>query len=105
CDQSAGAVTVGVNQFATRNLALASAGFTVSGKVSDSSSTAGLAGVFVSANSSTNNLLAGGLTDASGNYSFKLTAGQWEVRPERGQLSEGGYLTSKKTTTNATASG
>lgn len=104
-DQNAGAVTVGANQFATRNLALASAGFTLSGKVSDSSSTAGIAGVFVSANSSANNLFSGGLTDANGNYSFKLTAGQWQVRPERGHLAQAGYVTSKKLTANATANG
>jgi hypothetical protein len=104
-DQSAGAVTVIANQFATRNLAMASANFTLSGKVSDSSSTAGIAGVFVTANSSVNSLFSGGLTDANGNYSFKLTAGQWQVRPDKAGPAEAGYLTSKKATTNATASG
>ncbi|MEY2485670.1 MAG: large repetitive protein [Verrucomicrobiota bacterium] len=104
-DQNAGAVTVVANQFATRNLALTSAGFTLSGKVSDSSSTAGIAGVFVTANSSANNLFSGGFADANGNYSLKLTPGQWQVRPDKAGPAAVGYLTSSKQTTNATASG
>ena len=104
-DKTAGAVTVVANQFATRNMALASAGFTLSGKVSDSSSTAGIPGVFVSCNSTTTNLVAGGLTDASGNYSFKVTAGQWQIKADKNGLAQVGYLTSQKVTINTTASG
>ena len=103
-DLTAGAVTVIANQFATRNLALASAGFTISGKISDSSSGVGIAGVFVSADS-TNNLFAGGLSDANGNYSFSVTAGQWKIRPFESQLAQVGYVGGQKVTTNTTASG
>src|SRR5205085_6179407 len=69
------------------------------------SSTAGIAGVFVSANSAATNLFSGGLTDTNGNYSFKLTPGQWQVRPDKSAPAQLGYLTSKKATTNATATG
>ena len=103
-DQTAGALTVIANQFATQNLALASAGFTISGKITDSSSNAGIAGVFVSADSA-NNLIAGGLSDANGNYSFAVTAGQWEVNPTPGQLAQIGYVGGHRVTTDTTANG
>lgn len=103
-DQTAGAVTVLANQFATRDLALASAGFTISGKIKDISSGAGIAGVFVN-NDSTNNLFAGGLSDANGNYSFSVTAGQWEIRPNRGQLAQVGYVGGQKVTINTPPTG
>ena len=105
-DLTAGAVTVIANQFATRNLALASAGFTISGKISDSSSGVGIAGVFVSADSqSTNNLFAGGLSDVNGNYSFSVTAGQWKLRPVEGQLAQLGYVDVQKVLVNGDNSG
>ena len=83
-DQAAGAVTVVANQFATKNLALTAAGFIISGKVSDSASGAAIPGVLVTADpQSVNNLFAGGLSDANGNYSFSVTAGQWKVKAFR----------------------
>ena len=104
-DQTAGAVTVIANQFATRNLALASAGFTISGKISDSSSGAGIAGVFVGADSTNNNLFAGGSSDANGNYSFSVTADQWKVNPFDGPLAQLGYVRSQSDITTTTVGG
>ena len=103
-DLAAGAVTVVANLFATRNLALAGAGFTISGKISDSSSGVGIAGIFVDAEA-TSNLFAGGLSDANGNYSFPVTAGQWKLRPNRSQLALVGYADGPKVITNTTANG
>ena len=104
-DLTAGAVTVIANQFATRNLALASAGFTISGKISDSSSGVGIAGVLVVADDATNNFNAGALSDANGNYSFSVTAGRWRVTPFQSQLAEVGYVGGQKVTINTTANG
>ena len=105
-DQTAGAVTVIANQFARRDLALASGGFTISGKISDRSSGVGIAGVFVSADSqSTNNLFAGGLSDVNGNYSFSITVGQWKLRPVEGQLAQLGYVDVQKVLVNGDNSG
>jgi len=105
-DQTAGAVTVIANQFATRNLALASAGFTISGKISDRSSGVNIAGVLVLADfQSTNDLVAAGLSDANGNYSFSVTAGQWRVTPDESQLAQVGYVGVQDVTINATANG
>ena len=105
-DRTAGAVTVIANQFATKNLALASAGFTISGKISDDASGAGIAGVFVSAETeSANNLVAGGLSDANGNYSFPVTAGQWKVSPLESQLAQAGYVGVQRVIANTSPSG
>ncbi len=104
-NEAAGAVTVIANQFATRNLALASAGFTISGKISDDASGAGIGGVFVSAESQTSGLLAGGLSDASGNYSFPVTAGQWKVEPAASQLAQVGYVGAQRGIINTAGSG
>ena len=103
-NQAAGAVTINANQFATRNLALTSAGLTISGKVKDSSSQVGIAGIFVGAESASG-LHAGGLTDANGNYSFRVTADQWEVSPERSQLAQVGYVRRQETTTTTIGNG
>jgi hypothetical protein len=104
-DLNAGAVTVIANQFATRNLVLASAGFTISGKVSDNSSGVGIAGVLVVADDATNNLNAGALSDANGNYSFSVTAGRWRITPFQSQLAEVGYVGGQKVTINTPANG
>ncbi len=104
-DQAGGAVTVNANQFATRDLALASAGFTISGKLSDESGGAGIGGVFVSAESQTDSLFAGGFSDANGNYSFAVTAGQWKVTPLENQLARVGYVRGQRPITNTASSG
>ena len=103
-DRAAGAVTVAANQFATRNLALASAGFVVSGRVSDSGNGAALAGIFIVAQS-TSNLFAGGFSDAAGNYSFSLTADQWRFAPADNQVAQIGYVGTSDVTATTNASG
>jgi protocatechuate 3,4-dioxygenase beta subunit len=104
-DRSAGAVTVIANQFATRNLALASAGFTISGKISDNSSGVAIAGILVVADDATSNLSAGALSDANGHYSFSVTAGRWRITPFESQLAEVGYLRGQRVTINTAANG
>ncbi len=104
-DSSATSVTVVTNQFATKNLALASGGFTIAGKLSDSSSGAGIPGIFVNAES-TNNLFAGAVTDANGDYSFAVTASQWKVKSGESSLVQLGYLKlQNKVITNTPATG
>ncbi len=103
-DESAGAVTVAAGQFATRNITLTSAGFVISGKVSDSGNGAGLAGIFVTAESQ-HHMFAGGFTDAAGNYSFSVTADQWKFVPASDQLPQIGYLRGQKIETTTSASG
>jgi len=102
-DQNTGAVTVVANQFVTNNFALMSAGFTISGKVSDSSSGKGIAGITITANS-TNNLFSLGVTDTNGNYSFPATANQWKVKAQSSQLPAAGYLSPNKTNITVTSS-
>jgi Carboxypeptidase regulatory-like domain/Putative Ig domain len=104
-DLSAAAVTVVANQFATKNLLLANAGFTVSGRISDSRTGAGIAGVFVTGESTDRNYFAGGLTDASGNYSFAVKAGEWEIRNAESQLAQAGYLKPENVRVNTTDNG
>lgn len=99
-----GAVTVPANQFVTKNLALAAAAFAVTGRVTDSASSAGLAGVFVEADSLTNKS-AGALTDASGNYTLQLTADQWQLGVSGGPLARSGYVRPAKTALTTAASG
>lgn len=102
-DRSAGAVTVAPNQFATKNVALNSAGFTISGKVSESSGGAGIPGIFVTAEGA--NFFGVGLTDSSGNYSLAVIEGEWQIRPAENQLAQGGYLRPQKVTLNTTGNG
>jgi hypothetical protein len=76
-----GPTTVAAGQFVTQNTTLLAAGLTVSGMVSDAATGAGLPGLGVGAQSSTG-LAAFGFTDSTGNYTFQVTAGNWQISPQ-----------------------
>lgn len=88
---SIGAATVATNVFTTNNFALTNGTFTISGRLTDASSGAGLAGIFVNGET-TNNLFSGSLTDANGNYSFSVLPSQWKVKMGEDQIAQAGYL-------------
>ena len=95
-------ITVDCGQFATNDAACSNALLTISGKVSDSSSGAGLAGISVSA-SATNNLFVSGFTDTNGNYSLAAVSAQWKVKPAAAELAQIGYLAPAHRTTTIVA--
>lgn len=100
-DQTLAGTTVVTNQFTTNNQALATSALTISGRVSDTTSGAGVAGVFIHADT-TNNLFSGANTDTNGNYSFAVSAGQWDVQMSGSGLAQLGYLRPERLTINIT---
>src|SRR5439155_4888945 len=90
------------NQFTTNNQALATGAFTISSRLTDATSSAGIAGVST-LGQSTNNLFAlSTLTDTSGNYSFAVPPSQWRLNPPGSGLAQLGYLRPDKLTTYIT---
>jgi len=98
-DFSAGIATVAKDQFKTVNLALATGGFTISGRLTDAGSGAGIPGVFMLAQSNTGTLSAA-ITDLGGNYSVAVTPGQWNLQTSESHLAEIGYLRPDKVPVN-----
>ena len=101
-DFSVGSATVVTSQFTTNNLALATGAFTLSGRVTDATSGAGLAGVLMFGDS-TNNLFSTATTDTDGNYSFVVSASQWQVEVNESGLTQLGYLRPVNRITNITS--
>src|SRR5439155_25364326 len=86
-------VTVPCNQFVTNNLAVAAGSFTIAGKVMDSSSGAGLPGIFVQAQTPNNVFFVGGFTDTNGNYALGVsTNNTWRTRPDKNAPAQIGYV-------------
>lgn len=90
-DRNAGAVAVSSNTFSAKSVADTAGTFTIAGKLSDSSSGAGLAGVFIQADT-TNGLFAGTTTDSDGKYAVRVTGGPWRLMASSGALAQLGYL-------------
>ncbi len=101
-DFSAGSATVTPNQFTIKDLALATGAFSISGRLTDATSGAGIAGIFMLGQSA-NNLFSGAITDINGNYSFVVSASQWEVQVNGSGMPELGYLRPDKIITNITS--
>lgn len=78
-DQSSAFINVGSNSFATKNITNAVADRAISGRLSDAALGTGLPGLFVEAES-TNNLFTITFSDAAGNYTFPVNAGEWRVK-------------------------
>ena len=95
--------TVVTNQFTTNNQALATGAFTISGRLTDATSGAGIAGVSM-LGQSTNNLFSFSTpTDNSGNYSFAVSPSQWRLEPPGSGVAQLGYLRpNSRITTNIT---
>lgn len=70
------------------------AAITVSGQVTDNATHAGLSSIFVIAEGDSG--LAGSLSDLSGNYSLKVTPGNWKVHPLEDSVAQLGYLIPKE---------
>jgi len=95
-------VTVNSNQFATKNVVLSTGTLTVSGRVVDADSGEGVPGNFIFGDGASGEF-AVGTTDSSGYYSFAVTPGQWEIRPNQNQAALQGYLGfSERAATNIT---
>jgi hypothetical protein len=100
-DMGAAQVSVASNNLVTRNLTNQVATRTIAGKVTDSSTLAGLPALFVQAETQ-DNLFVLNFCDTNGDYVLPVTTNQWKVKlsPESG-LASGGYVgTANKITTN-----
>ncbi|HYV26412.1 MAG TPA: hypothetical protein VFA77_02695, partial [Candidatus Eisenbacteria bacterium] len=73
------AFTVTPNAFTSQNFTSSPAPFTISGKVSDSSSGVGLPGILMLVQGSDGFNI--GFTDTNGNYGMAVTSGQWAIQP------------------------
>ena len=102
-DGALASATVVTNQFTTNNQALATGAFTISGRITDATSGAGLAGLFTFWNSTNNLFSLGGPTDTNGNYSVAVSASQWQAEGNGSGLAQLGYLRPDKLTTNITS--
>ena len=89
-DFNAANVSVVTNQFATVNVTNLAATRNLAGKVRDTVGGAGLAGVFVQAQSTVNQFAAN-CSDSAGNFALPVVAGQWSVKPSAG-LAQLGYV-------------
>ena len=101
-DQTLAMATVVTNQFTTNNQPLATNALSISGRLTDATNGAGIAGVFM-LGQSTNNLFSGAQTDANGNYSFAVSASQWKIEADESGLAQLGYLRPDKFNTNVTS--
>jgi hypothetical protein len=82
---------VACGQTVTNNLALTNGNFSISGRVTNSSTGAGIPGLSVDANTS-DYLAAATYTDTNGNYSLPVTPDTWSIHPSTGAASEAGYV-------------
>ena len=102
-DGALASATVVTNQFTTNNQALATGAFTISGRLTDATSGAGISGVFMFWQSTNNLASLGGPTDTNGNYSVAVSASQWKAEIGGSDLAQLGYLRPDKLTTNITS--
>jgi hypothetical protein len=85
-------VTLTSSQTVTTNLTLTNATASISGKVVDALNTSiVLPGLFVPANN-TNYLIATGSTDTNGNFTIRVTSGQWQISGDPDGLGVHGYV-------------
>jgi len=104
-DMSAAGATVAANAFTTKDVALAAGVSTISGQLQNiSSGNAGVAGVFLVAQSSDNHM-TGAFTDASGNYSMAASASDWQIDIVDGQLMQKGFVRPQSKATADTTGG
>ena len=94
--------SIACGQTVTNNLALTNGNFTISGRVTDSSTGAGIPGLSVDANTS-GNLAALTFTDTNGNYSLPVTPNTWSIHPSTGAASQAGYVPVTRTNVTVTS--
>jgi hypothetical protein len=97
-------LTLGAGATVTTNLTLTSATASITGKFVDAATNSiGLPGIFVPG-SSTNGQIAACFTDTSGNFSMRVTSGQWQLGSDDSGLIVHGYLgLNNKTNVNSGA--
>jgi len=88
---TATSVEVGAGQFVNENIAATPASFAVSGTLTDTTTTAPLAGISIIGQTDSG-LLAVGFTDASGHYALSVTSGEWFIAPSQEAASDQGYV-------------
>lgn len=84
-------VVLGAGQTPTQNIALTATTTSISGKVADAGTNAGLPGVQLFVQSQTG-LVALLSTNANGNYSAQVTAGLWQIETAEHSLFQLGYV-------------
>lgn len=85
-------VTLASNATVTTNLAITNATASLTGKIVNAATNSiGLPGVFIPA-STTNGLIAIGFTDANGNFTTRVTSGQWGIGSDDSGLIVHGYV-------------
>jgi Putative Ig domain len=91
-------ITLGSSQTINTNLTLTNATTTITGKVVDAANnTIGLPGVFLPVQS-TNNMLMTTFTDTNGNFTARVTPGQWNLGSDDSGLIVHGYVGSNNGT-------
>jgi hypothetical protein len=93
-------ITLGSGQTVTTNLTVISASNSISGRMVDAGNSAiGLPGVFMPGES-TNNLVGIAFSDTNGNFTMRVTAGDWELGSFSAGLIAHGYLSLNHGITN-----
>ncbi len=95
-NQPEGSVSISAGNVAVKDLALTSAPLHVSGAVTKGAGGNGVPGMLVLAESH-DGLLAGAFSDATGQYAFQVTAGQWQIAPNKESVSATGLVAIGKT--------
>ncbi|HXR48911.1 MAG TPA: carboxypeptidase-like regulatory domain-containing protein [Candidatus Limnocylindrales bacterium] len=100
-------VTVSCGETVTNNLSITNGTFSISGKVTDSVSGAGIPNLQLDAKTP-DNLGVIGFTDTNGNYALQVTPDTWNVHPTTGPAAARGYVDQTRTNvviTSASVSG
>ena len=96
--KNAPVLTLGSSQTITTNLTVTNATASITGKIVDASNASiGLPGVFMPVQS-TNGLLAFSFSDTNGNFTARVTAGQWSLGTDDSGLIVHGYVGSNNGT-------
>lgn len=97
-------VTLGAGSNITTNVPVTSATTTISGKVIDTNTSAGLPGMLLPFQT-TNNYLAVAQTDTNGNFSAGVLANSWKVQPSSQSTSFYGYVKNNNDGTKVNTTG
>jgi len=82
---------ISCGQAVTNNIVVTNGAFSISGRVTDSGTGAGIPDLQVDAHTP-DNLGANSFTDTNGNYTLQVTANTWSLHPTTGAAAERGYV-------------